>query len=61
MPSQIQRAAAAALLLSAGAVNATDITRTDNIAVYWGQNSYGQGSGSLAQQTLGTYCASKTI
>ncbi|KAJ6780968.1 hypothetical protein PWT90_05393 [Aphanocladium album] len=27
-----------------------------NIAVYWGQNSYNQGSGPLAQQRLGTYC-----
>lgn len=26
---------------------------------YKGQNSYGQGSGSLAQQRLGYYCASK--
>lgn len=28
----------------------------DNIAVYWGQNSYGQAS---SQQRLATYCASK--
>ncbi|WPG97486.1 glycoside hydrolase family 18 protein [Acrodontium crateriforme] len=61
MPFKMQCAAAAALLLSAGAVNATDITRSDNIAVYWGQNSYGQGSGSLAQQSLGTYCANSNI
>ncbi|KUJ23912.1 glycoside hydrolase family 18 protein [Mollisia scopiformis] len=28
-----------------------------NVAVYWGQNSYGQGTGSLAQQRLSYYCA----
>lgn len=28
-----------------------------NIAIYWGQNSYGQGTGSLAQQRLSYYCA----
>ncbi|EGX91530.1 class III chitinase, putative [Cordyceps militaris CM01] len=27
-----------------------------NIAVYWGQNSYNQGSGPLAQQRLAYYC-----
>ncbi|CZR56054.1 probable CTS1 Endochitinase [Phialocephala subalpina] len=30
---------------------------TTNLAVYWGQNSYGQGTGSLAQQRLSYYCA----
>ncbi|KAH8779466.1 glycoside hydrolase family 18 protein [Hyaloscypha sp. PMI_1271] len=28
-----------------------------NIAIYWGQNSYGQGTGPLAQQRLSYYCA----
>lgn len=28
-----------------------------NVAIYWGQNSYGQGTGSLAQQRLSYYCA----
>lgn len=32
-----------------------------NIAVYWGQNSYGAGSGSLAQQRLSYYCANTNI
>ncbi|OAQ99611.1 hypothetical protein LLEC1_04885 [Akanthomyces lecanii] len=32
-----------------------------NIAVYWGQNSYNQGTGPLAQQRLGTYCANTDI
>ncbi|KAG6154778.1 Endochitinase 33 [Claviceps purpurea] len=34
---------------------------TQGIAVYWGQNSYGQGSGPLAQQRLGHYCANSEI
>ncbi|KAH9809209.1 glycoside hydrolase family 18 protein [Teratosphaeria destructans] len=32
-----------------------------NVAVYWGQNSYGASSGSLAQQSLATYCANTDI
>lgn len=28
------------------------------ISMYWGQNSFGQGTGSLAQQDLAFYCAS---
>lgn len=32
-----------------------------NVAVYWGQNSYGQSSGSLEQQNLATYCADSNI
>ena len=36
-----------------------DLSSGSNVAVYWGQNSYNQGTGSLAQQTLATYCASK--
>ncbi|TVY18469.1 Class III chitinase [Lachnellula arida] len=31
---------------------------SSNLAVYWGQNSYDQGTGSLAQQRLSYYCAS---
>ncbi|TVY52423.1 Class III chitinase [Lachnellula cervina] len=30
---------------------------SSNLAVYWGQNSYGQGTGALAQQRLSYYCA----
>ncbi|TVY28767.1 Class III chitinase [Lachnellula hyalina] len=30
---------------------------SSNLAVYWGQNSYGQGTGTLAQQRLSYYCA----
>ncbi|KAF2170500.1 glycoside hydrolase family 18 protein [Zasmidium cellare ATCC 36951] len=32
-----------------------------NVALYWGQNSYNQGSGDLAQQPLATYCANTDI
>ncbi|KAG5916042.1 hypothetical protein E4U42_007817 [Claviceps africana] len=31
------------------------------IAIYWGQNSYHQGSGSLAQQRLSYYCGNSSI
>ncbi|KAF8855982.1 glycoside hydrolase family 18 protein [Acephala macrosclerotiorum] len=34
---------------------------TTNLAVYWGQNSYGQGTGSLAQQRLSYYCANTQV
>ncbi|XWW98904.1 hypothetical protein V2A60_006908 [Cordyceps javanica] len=33
----------------------------DNIAVYWGQNSYNQGSGPYAQQRLAYYCENTDI
>jgi len=32
-----------------------------NVAVYWGQNSYGQSSGSLEQQRLSYYCSNTDI
>lgn len=32
-----------------------------NVAVYWGQNSYGQGTGNLAQQRLSYYCDNASI
>ncbi|KAJ5604935.1 class III chitinase [Penicillium lagena] len=34
---------------------------SSNVAVYWGQNSYDQGSGSLAQQNLAYYCSNTDI
>ncbi|KAM3076073.1 Chitinase 2 [Clarireedia jacksonii] len=34
---------------------------SSNVAVYWGQNSYGQSSGSLVQQRLSYYCANMEI
>ncbi|KAI6835689.1 hypothetical protein KC340_g5189 [Hortaea werneckii] len=37
------------------------LNSVDNVVTYWGQNSYGQGSGELAQQRLATYCANTDI
>jgi chitinase len=34
---------------------------SSNVAVYWGQNSYGQGTGDLAQQRLADYCADTNV
>ncbi|WPH02346.1 glycoside hydrolase family 18 protein [Acrodontium crateriforme] len=38
-----------------------DASSAGNVAVYWGQNSYGQANGNLAQQPLATYCADSNI
>ncbi|KAJ5117646.1 class III chitinase [Penicillium atrosanguineum] len=38
-----------------------DPSSSSNIAVYWGQNSYGQASGSFAQQSLAYYCSNSDI
>lgn len=48
--------ASTGLLLAQGA-SAAVFNAADNVAVYWGQNSYNQGSGELAQQSLADYCA----
>ena len=34
---------------------------SNNVEVYWGQNSYGAGSGSLAQQRLSYYCTNPNV
>ncbi|PHH63742.1 hypothetical protein CDD81_5507 [Ophiocordyceps australis] len=34
---------------------------TSNLAVYWGQNSYGQGSGPFIQQNLAYYCQNSSV
>ncbi|KAF2092063.1 glycoside hydrolase family 18 protein [Saccharata proteae CBS 121410] len=34
---------------------------TTNIALYWGQNSYGESDGPLAQQRLSFYCADPNV
>jgi chitinase len=34
---------------------------SSNVAVYWGQNSYGQATGDLAQQRLANYCADTNV
>ncbi|KAJ5899708.1 class III chitinase [Penicillium taxi] len=38
-----------------------DPTSSSNIAVYWGQNSFNQAKGSLAQQRLAYYCSNTDI
>ncbi|KAJ7751940.1 glycoside hydrolase family 18 protein [Mycena maculata] len=52
------------LVLSAVSVVGLDLTRTDNLAVYWGQNSYGLSNPSDPanwQQTISTYCQDSII
>ena len=44
-----------------GAMAAFDPSSINNIAVYWGQNSFGASSGSAEQQPLATYCANTDI
>ncbi|KAJ5657843.1 class III chitinase [Penicillium longicatenatum] len=48
-------AALVALFAFQGVHAALDVTSSSNVAVYWGQNSYGQASGDLAQQDLAYY------
>ncbi|KAJ7302413.1 glycoside hydrolase family 18 protein [Mycena albidolilacea] len=53
-----------ALVLSAVAAFAYDPTRSDNLVVYWGQNSYGATHGSDVpswQQTISNYCQDTCI
>ncbi|KAB2575825.1 Glycoside hydrolase family 18 protein [Lasiodiplodia theobromae] len=52
---------AASLAVLHGVHAAFDNTSSANVAVYWGQNSYGKGTGDLAQQRLSYYCASDDI
>ncbi|KXT02935.1 hypothetical protein AC578_10607 [Pseudocercospora eumusae] len=52
---------ASAGLLLAGTSRGARFDAADNVAVYWGQNSYGQSSGPLAQQRLSAYCANTNI
>ncbi|GME30747.1 putative class III protein [Neofusicoccum parvum] len=62
MPSTSTLASVAAGLSALRVVQAGfDNTSSSNIAVYWGQNSYGQGTGDLAQQRLAYYCANDDI
>ncbi|KAJ7158922.1 glycoside hydrolase family 18 protein [Mycena filopes] len=47
-----------------GSVSAYDPTRSDNLVVYWGQNSYGQKNPNDPanwQKTISTYCADTVI
>ncbi|KAG2419134.1 hypothetical protein HFD88_002238 [Aspergillus terreus] len=40
---------------------AFDSSSSSNIAVYWGQNSYGQGTGAFVQRNLAYYCSNTEI
>ncbi|KAG6819148.1 hypothetical protein H0H93_014881 [Arthromyces matolae] len=41
---------------------AFDNSRSDNLAIYWGQNSYGAATGSSSgQSSLATYCQDDTV
>ncbi|KAJ9207305.1 CAZyme family GH18 [Paecilomyces variotii] len=61
MPSFRNTFAAALLASMQGAYATLDTSSTTNIAVYWGQNSYDQSSGDLAQQPLAYYCDNDDI
>ncbi|KAM3431580.1 hypothetical protein NHJ13734_007236 [Beauveria thailandica] len=62
MPSFISMATVASLLaVLPTAMAAFSPDSQKNIAIYWGQNSYNQGSGPLAQQRLGYYCQNTDI
>ncbi|KAJ6506885.1 glycoside hydrolase family 18 protein [Mycena sanguinolenta] len=60
---KLTSSAFSALVLSAVAAFAFDITRKDNVVVYWGQNSYGAAGGSSSgwQQTISNYCQDTCI
>ncbi|KAB8221154.1 glycoside hydrolase superfamily [Aspergillus novoparasiticus] len=44
-----------------GVLAALNLNRSNNIAVYWGQNSYGQSTGPYVQQRLSHYCRTTDI
>ncbi|KAI0761004.1 glycoside hydrolase [Trametes elegans] len=52
-----------AVSLGAAHVSAFDISRSDNLAVYWGQNSYGATHSDTAnfQKNLSSYCQDDSI
>ncbi|KAJ5938331.1 class III chitinase [Penicillium verhagenii] len=54
-------AALTAFFTLQGVYAALDVSSSSNIAIYWGQNSYGDSSGSLAQQNLAYYCKNSGI
>ena len=60
MPSLLNVASMAAALAGSAHAGFNSGSQT-NIAVYWGQNSYGSSSGSTEQQDLATYCANSDI
>ncbi|KAF7900211.1 uncharacterized protein EAF01_007513 [Botrytis porri] len=62
MPSLSAIAPLAGIIASIpSAMAGFDPTSQSNVAVYWGQNSYGQGSGAFVQQRLSHYCQNTEI
>lgn len=63
MPSFLNLCSLSSLVATIPAVIAGySSSSTSNLAVYWGQNSYGQATGSaLSQQRLSYYCANSDI
>ncbi|TEY38803.1 hypothetical protein BOTCAL_0474g00070 [Botryotinia calthae] len=62
MPSLSALAPLAGVIASIPSVMAGfNPTSQSNVAVYWGQNSYGQGSGAYVQQRLSYYCQNTEI
>ncbi|KAF8214284.1 glycoside hydrolase superfamily [Mycena galopus ATCC 62051] len=62
--SKLSSSAFAALILSAVTAFAFDLTRSDNVVVYWGQNSYGAANPNDPanwQQTISHYCQDTCI
>ncbi|KAK4506350.1 hypothetical protein PRZ48_000080 [Zasmidium cellare] len=47
--------------LLAPTISASEFGGNQNIALYWGQNSYGNSTGDFAQQPLSTYCANADV
>ncbi|CAM1511035.1 Fc.00g085480.m01.CDS01 [Cosmosporella sp. VM-42] len=52
---------ASGLALLPSALAGFDAGSAQNMAVYWGQNSYGQGSGPYVQERLSYYCQNADI
>ncbi|KAM4062136.1 glycosyl hydrolases family 18 domain-containing protein [Hirsutella rhossiliensis] len=63
MPLSVRSFASVASWLSLvpSALAGFDPGSSKNIAVYWGQNSYGQGSGPYVQRNLAGYCNDSNI
>ncbi|KAH8808182.1 glycoside hydrolase family 18 protein [Xylogone sp. PMI_703] len=62
MPSITSIISAASLLaFIPGALAGYNPSSTNNVAIYWGQNSINQGTGPNAQQRLSHYCANSEI
>ncbi|KAF7956483.1 hypothetical protein EAE96_003822 [Botrytis aclada] len=62
MPSLSALASLTAIFASIPSVTAGfDPASQSNVAVYWGQNSYGQGSGANVQQRLSYYCQNTEV